>query len=87
MQAIVTKFIAPSNVKGSRIKATCQAGSATLQWDHALDPYGNHLTAAKALATKYGWDYGEWIGAELPGGATVWVCNCDYNDSRFSLAA
>jgi hypothetical protein len=86
MQAIVTKFIAPSNVKGSRINASAQAGSVTLHWDHALNPEDNHCAAALALATKYDWD-GEWIGAQLPDGSTVWACNCNANTDRFTLKA
>jgi hypothetical protein len=87
MQAIVTKFIAPSSIKGSRIKATCQAGSITLPWDHAQGPRGNHTAAALALATRYGWNYGEWISAELPDSSLVWVCNTEYNDMRLTVEA
>lgn len=29
-QAIVTKFLGPTNYRGSRVKATCQAGSVTI---------------------------------------------------------
>ena len=74
MQAITTKFMSPTNVKGSRIKATCQAGSLTLHWDHALNPDQNHCRAAKALAVKLGWTYGTWQSGELPDGSSVWVC-------------
>jgi hypothetical protein len=37
VQAITTKYIGPSNVRGSRVKATAAAGSVTLSWDHALN--------------------------------------------------
>lgn len=60
-QAITTKYLGPSNVKGSRIKASCQAGSLTLHWDDALNSEQNHITAARALADRLGWD-GEWSG-------------------------
>ena len=77
MQAIVTKFICPSNVKGSRIKATAQAGSVTLHWDHALDPDADHCSAAITLANKLDWNYGEWISGALPDGSMVWTCDTD----------
>jgi hypothetical protein len=60
-QAIVTKYIGPTNFKGSRVKATAAAGSVTLHWDDALNSDDNHTAAAKALAARYGWA-GEWHG-------------------------
>lgn len=56
MQAIVTKYLGPTNYRGSRVKATCQAGSLILPWDDALDVEANHDMAASALRTKLGWD-------------------------------
>lgn len=72
MQAIVTKYISPSNVKGSRVKAACQAKSIILNWDDALNADQNHCVAAKALATKLGW-FGHWVGGKLPDISTAWV--------------
>lgn len=54
-QAIVTKYIGPSNTKGSRIKATAAAGSVTLHIDNALNIEENHAKAAQALANKFKW--------------------------------
>lgn len=54
-QAIVTKFIGPTNYKGSRVKATADAGSITLHWDDALNSEDNHERAALALVLKFGW--------------------------------
>ena len=76
MQAIQTKYIGPTNVRGSRVKAAAQAGSVILDWNDALNRDDNHRCAAKALATKLGWDYGEYISGTLPDGTDVWVCNC-----------
>jgi hypothetical protein len=73
MQAITTKFLGPTNVRGSRIKATAQAGSLTLHWNHALNPDGNHTAAAKALAAKYRW-HGTWIGGTTAARVNVYVC-------------
>ena len=56
MQAIITRYIGPTDHRGSRVKACCQAGSVTLGWDDALGPDENHDAAAVALARKLGWD-------------------------------
>lgn len=58
-QAIVTKYLGPSNTRGSRIKATVYVGSVTIAWNHALDAWGNHEQAAFALAFKM-----QWLGSE-----------------------
>jgi hypothetical protein len=70
MQAIVTKFIGPTNHRGSRIKATAQAGSLTLSWDHALNSDGNHRAAALALVEKLKWTNLLYLseGGSLPAG-------------------
>lgn len=69
-QAIQTKFLGPTNVKGSRVKAWAEAGSITVSWDYSLDSAGNHRAAAEKLAAKSGWvgeHYGEMVGGSLPG--------------------
>ncbi len=71
-QAITTKYLGPSNVRGSRVKATAAAGSVTLHWDHSLNPEANHREAAAALAIKYGWD-GRWHGGCNHDGQYVFV--------------
>lgn len=71
-QAITTKFLGPTDYKGSRVKATCEAGSVTLSWDHALNSDGNHEAACRALMAKLGWD-GERAGGWLGGGKCVFV--------------
>ncbi len=60
-QAITTKYIGPTNFRGSRCKATAAAGSVTLEWDDALNSPDNHVAAAKALAAKLDW-HGRWHG-------------------------
>lgn len=67
-QAIVTKYLGPTDFRGSRVKASCQAGSMTVSWDDALGTDENHTTAAKALASKLGW-HGTWHGGGLPDGS------------------
>lgn len=66
-QAVVTKYLGPTNGRGSRVKARAQAGSITVDWNHALNPADNHALAARTLATKWGWA-GVWQGGALPGG-------------------
>ena len=71
-QAITTKFIGPTNARGARVKAVCEAGSITVNWDYAIGQDGNHDAAAKALAVKLGWD-GAWFGGSMAAGnCYVW---------------
>jgi hypothetical protein len=82
-QAIVTKYIGPSNIRGSRVKATAAAGSVTLHWDSSLNSDDNHARAAEALATKYGWR-GNWYGGGMPDGrGNVYVCSDRDSDPVF----
>lgn len=64
-QAIVTKFIGPTNTRGSRVKAVADAGSVVIYWNHAHGPELNHLMAARALQRKFSWP-GNLIGGCLP---------------------
>ena len=75
-QAITTKYLGPSNVRGSRVKATCAAGSIILTWDDALNSQDNHERAAQRLAEKYGWR-GTWHAGGLNSGGYVFVCQSD----------
>lgn len=55
MQAIQTKYLCPTNFRGSRVKATAGAGSITLEWDDSKNSYDNHRAAMHALVEKLGW--------------------------------
>jgi hypothetical protein len=85
MQAITTRFIGPTNSRGARYKATCEAGSITLGCDYALDSEGNHIRAAQSLIARLGWfhdgargdRYGDWFHGGTPGGY-VFVCAVEY---------
>jgi hypothetical protein len=59
-QAITTKYHPPTNTRGSRISAQCDAGRLSLPWDDALDSDGNHRAAAAALIKRLGWDDRAW---------------------------
>ena len=74
MQAIQTKYFGPSNVRGSRIKATCAAGSITIPYPHELSGQAVHRKAAEALVVKLGWD-GQLLGGCLPDGSYWFVFN------------
>lgn len=65
-QAIVTRFLGPTNFRGARVKATADAGSITVSWDYALGISENHERAALALAAKMRWG-DAWKGGGLPG--------------------
>ena len=74
MQAIETKYLGPTNFRGARIKATAQAGSITVGWDHALNVEENHDAAARAFILRYGW-HGSWIRGAAPSNrGNVYVC-------------
>ena len=74
LQAIVTKYFGPGNVRGSRIKATAAAGSITVHYNSSLGTDDNHAAAAKAFALKMGWD-GYWFAGGMPEGCgNVFVC-------------
>ena len=66
---ITTKFISPTNNRGSRVKASCQAGSITIPWAYEYDIEQNHISAFRALVAKLNIDWGDsWtIGANDAG--------------------
>jgi hypothetical protein len=87
MQAITTKFHGPTDSRGSRVTARCQARRMTVGWDHALDSEANHARAAEQLARKLGWS-GRWIGGALPDGTgNVFVCVERAHEGSFTIEA
>lgn len=52
-QAIETKYLPATNSRKSRIKATCQRGSITIDYRHDLSGSGCHIAAADALCAKF----------------------------------
>ena len=67
MVAILTKFIGPTNFRGSRVKAFTSSGHRIIvPWDHALGVEENHDAAAIALCRKM-----EWCGKLVRGGTDV----------------
>ena len=58
LQAITTKYLAPTNTKGARIKATSAGQSITIAWDYAKNAFDNHYIAARLLSVENGWIHG-----------------------------
>jgi hypothetical protein len=78
MQAIQTRYLSPTNTRGSRIKATCAAGSITIPYPHELSGQAVHRKAAEALVSKLGWNdphYGGLLGGQLASGDYAFVFN------------
>lgn len=65
-QAIITKYLGPTETKGARVKAKAYAGNITINWDDGLDVNENHYKAALALCEKLEWRAGELIGGGMP---------------------
>lgn len=57
MNAIITKYVGPTNTKPARIVATVKSPSKkvsySMSYDHELTPFNNHVAAAKALVQKH----------------------------------
>lgn len=52
---IVTKYLGPTNTRGSRIVASVPSTRLTVSWDYRLNIEENHAAAATALARKLDW--------------------------------
>lgn len=73
MQAIIVKYHGPTDTKGARMSARCDAGRVTVPWDHALSIGDNARAACLALLSKIGWR-GAYHGGSLPDGSWAFVC-------------
>lgn len=74
MQAILTKYLGPTNYRGSRIKAMASSRGpyVVLPWDYGLDQTGNHDAAAAELAAQLDW-LGNWQGGDMDADSRVYV--------------
>jgi len=59
LQTIQTKYLGPTNSRGSRVKAYCQAGSITVGWLYDLESKENHKRAVLELIKKLDW--ADWV--------------------------
>lgn len=82
MQAIQTKYIGPTNTKGSRIKAECQAKSIIVEWDYSLDIDENHTIAAKKLCELLEWDCSMCSGQLKDGSFAHVLYNFKYGEDK-----
>lgn len=74
MHAITTKYLCPTNTRGSRIIAKAAAGSLTVGYDHALNLEDNHKAAAQAFVDKKGWSHcGDLVTGQAHNGEYVHV--------------
>ena len=55
MQAILCKYQGPTNNRGSRIRAHCDAGTISVGYDAALSLEQNYDVVAMRLARELGW--------------------------------
>ena len=75
MQAIINKYLGPTNHRGSRIKATCYSGTITIGFDHELSGEAAHKKAAMALIERLKWSApsGLTVGATPSGNGYVFI--------------
>ena len=68
MQCIQTKFLGPTNHRGSRIVATATHGTKiTRQYDYALSTDDNHKAVADTLCSQLDWPTIKAGGATMNG--------------------
>jgi hypothetical protein len=73
MQSIITKFISPSNHRGSRIAARSTTGIRKIYpYNNKLKPEANHASAALSLVKFLDWE-GELIGGDIADSEKAWV--------------
>lgn len=76
-KSITTKYFGQTNVRGSRIKAACEAGSLTISKgkldDECIKEDRHHAEVARRLINKLNWG-GTWAEGSLADGRHVFVC-------------
>ena len=71
-QAIVTRYLCPTNTRGARIRATCDRGSVSIPYpDEANQGADAHAVAVRSLLAKFAKEDG--AGRSWPAFAR-WVC-------------
>lgn len=67
-QAIITKYLGPTNTRGARILATTESGIRhTISYPHELTSDQGHRKAAEELAAKLNW-HGKLVAGGLKQG-------------------
>ena len=75
MQAIRTRYYGPTNTRGSRLVAKCEAGTFSMSYDHNLTDAQNHATCAARFMAKLGWNW-VYVGGVFDGDY-YWSPVCD----------
>ena len=91
---ISTKFLGPTDTRGSRVKATYKRDNdrtwtATIHWSHACDAEQNHMRAAQELLNDLNEDrrlYFESIGAANEAG-TFEIVGAGWDAERYYFLA
>jgi hypothetical protein len=75
MQAILTKYLGPSNTRGSRIKAYAECGlSVTVPYPHQASGDRVHFAAVVAFCRRHkGWGPASFYHAGAIKGGYAWV--------------
>ena len=76
VQAITTRYLGPTNTRGSRIKAIAAAGSITISCDDSLNIEQQHAKAAQALANKFKWK-GSYYQGGMPNDCGYCFVHCE----------
>ena len=90
MQTIITKYLGPTNHRGSRVKARQSASyagtpkSIIIDWDYSLSTEHNHKAAAIAFAAKMNWA-GDWVGGDNGDTGYVFVNANAAKDERMTF--
>ncbi len=80
MKSIVTKYLGPTDRRGSRIKASdCDNNSVVVGLDHELSIEDAHAKAARALCKKMGWTGKMAWGVVIGGYVYVLIGRNDFN--------
>tara|TARA_R110002110_G_scaffold308657_1_gene522309 strand:+ start:219 stop:482 length:264 start_codon:yes stop_codon:yes gene_type:complete len=77
-QSIETKYLHPTNHKGARIVARCDAGRKVIPWEYELNAAENHALAACALATVLGWDVPTHLASTQKGYVAIYSDSLSY---------
>ena len=70
MQAIQTKYFAPTDTKGARIKATCERGTRTIPYPYELSGDSVHREAALQLIERFVAE--DWKERSIPPSQNPW---------------
>ncbi len=70
MQSIQTKYLPATNTRGSRIKATCERGSITIDYPHELSGDEVHREAVRQLLERFVSE--DWAERSIPPSQNPW---------------